>query len=40
MRHKTPRRRGKAKLREDRQPAARVNDCWIMDFMADQTFDG
>ncbi len=40
MRHKTPRRRVKAKLREDRQPAVQVNDCWSMDFMADQTFDG
>jgi putative transposase len=40
MRHKTPRRRVKAKLREDRQPAKRINDCWSMDFMADQLFDG
>lgn len=40
MRHKTPRRRVKAKLREDRQPAEQMNDCWSMDFMADQTFDG
>ena len=40
MRHKTPRRRVKAKLREDRQPAQRSNECWSMDFMADQTFDG
>lgn len=40
MRHKTPKRRVKAKLREDRQPAKRQNDCWSMDFMADQMFDG
>ena len=40
MRLKTPKRRVKAKLREDRQPAERINDCWCMDFMADQTFDG
>lgn len=40
LRHKTPRRRVKAKLREDRQPAQDMNDCWSMDFMADQTFDG
>lgn len=40
MRQKTPKRRVKTKLREGRQPAARSNDCWSMDFMADQTFDG
>lgn len=40
LRHKTPKRRVKAKLREDRQPAQKINDCWSMDFMADQTFDG
>jgi putative transposase len=40
MRHKTPKRRVKAKLRSDRQAATAFNDCWSMDFMADQTFDG
>ena len=40
LRHKTPRRRVKAKLREDRRPARCTNDCWSMDFMADHTFDG
>lgn len=40
MRHKVPKRRVKAKLREDRRPAQQMNDCWSMDFMADQTFDG
>ena len=40
MRHKTPKRPVKAKLREARQPAERINDRWSMDFMADQLFDG
>ena len=40
MRHKPPRRRVQAKLREDRQPARGPNDCWSMDLMADQTFEG
>lgn len=40
MRHNVPKRRVKAKLREDRRPARQNNDCWSMDFMADQTFDG
>jgi putative transposase len=40
MRHKTPRRRVKAKLGEDRQPTERTDDCWSMDFMVDQLFDG
>lgn len=40
MRHKPPRRRVQAKLREDRQPARGPHDCWSMDLMADQTFEG
>ena len=40
MRHKTPRRRVQAKLSENRRPAEQRNDCWSMDFVADQTFDG
>ena len=40
MRHKPPRRRVMAKLREDRTPAAMPNDCWSMDWMYDQLFDG
>jgi putative transposase len=40
MRHKTPRRRVSAKLRDDRVPAMAKNDCWSMDFVADQLFDG
>ncbi len=38
MRRKPPRRRVQAKLREVRPPARDRNDCWSMDFMADQTF--
>lgn len=40
LRSKTPKRRFKAKLREDRTPALAVNDCWSMDFLSDQLFDG
>ena len=40
LRHKPPRRRVQAKLRADRQPACGPNDCWSLDLMADQTFDG
>jgi len=40
MRHKTPKRRVSAKLREDRCPAKAPNECWSMDFMADELFDG
>ena len=40
MRHKPLRRRVQAKLHEARAPARFQNDCWSMDFMADQTFDG
>ena len=40
MRRKPPKRRVQAKLREARVPARFQNDCWSMDFMADQTFDG
>jgi putative transposase len=40
MRHKTPRRRVSAKLREDRYPATAANECWSMDFMHDELFDG
>ena len=36
-RHKLPKRRVQAKLREARVPARFQNDCWSMDFMADQT---
>jgi putative transposase len=35
MRHKPPRRRVSAKLRDDRTDAVRLNQCWSLDFMAD-----
>ena len=40
MRNKTPKRRVMSKLREDRQMATEHNECWSMDFMHDQLFDG
>ena len=40
LRNKTPKRRVKAKLREDRSPATRANEIWAMDFVHDQLFDG
>jgi len=40
MRHKVPRRRVSAKLREDRCTATAANECWSMDFMHDELFDG
>jgi putative transposase len=40
LRHKTPRHRVKAKLREDRRPATRSNETWAMDFVHDQLATG
>ena len=40
LRNKTPKRRVKAKLREDRQDAARPNGVWAMDFVHDQLSTG
>ncbi len=40
MRNKTPKRRVKAKLRENRQSATRVNETWAMDFVHDQLATG
>lgn len=40
MRNKTPKRKVKAELREDRVPATSANDCWSMDFLSDHLFDG
>ena len=40
LRNKTPKRRVKAKLREDRAPASRPNDVWAMDFVHDQLATG
>lgn len=36
LRSKTPKRRVKAKLRDDRTAAVRTNDVWAMDFVHDQ----
>jgi putative transposase len=36
LRNKTPKRRVKAKLRDDRRPATRSNKTWAMDFVHDQ----
>ena len=40
LRNKTPRRRVKAKLREDRTDAVRPNDVWAMDFVRDRLATG
>ncbi|MFK4492320.1 transposase InsO family protein [Bradyrhizobium sp. USDA 336] len=40
MRNKTPKRRVKAKLRDDRKPATRSNETWAMDFVHDQLASG
>jgi hypothetical protein len=40
LRNKTPKRRVKAKLREDRTIAARPNETWAMDFVHDQLATG
>lgn len=40
LRNKTPKRRVKAKLREDRRPATRSNETWAMDFVHDQLATG
>src|ERR1700751_304721 len=40
LRNKTPKRRGKAKLREDRRNATRPNQTWAMDFVHDQLATG
>jgi putative transposase len=40
LRHKTPKRRVKAKLRDDRQAATGNNEVWAMDFVHDQTAMG
>jgi putative transposase len=40
LRNKSPKRRMKANLRQDRMTAARPNDVWAMDFVHDQLFDG
>jgi putative transposase len=40
LRNKTPKRRVKAKLRDDRSPAVRSNEVWAMDFVHDQLARG
>jgi putative transposase len=40
LRHKTPKRRVKAKLREDRRHTTRPNETWAMDFVHDQLATG
>lgn len=40
MRSTMPRRRKACRVRQPRPPAARINDCWSMDFMADELFNG
>ena len=40
LRNKTPKRRVKAKLRDDRQTATGSNEVWAMDFVHDQTAMG
>jgi putative transposase len=40
LRRKPPRRRVRAKLREDRHEAVRPNDVWAMDFVHDQLATG
>src|SRR5215472_6911939 len=40
LRNKTPKRRVKAKLRDDRRPATRANETWAMDFVHDQLATG
>jgi len=40
LRNKTPKRRVKAKLRDDRRDATHSNDTWAMDFVHDQLATG
>lgn len=40
LRNKSPKRRVKAKLRQDRTAATAANQVWAMDFVHDQLFDG
>jgi len=40
LRNKSPKRRVKAQLRDDRTPATVPNQVWAMDFVHDQLFDG
>ena len=40
LRRRTPKRRVSCRTRVDRPEATHINDCWGMDFMSDELFDG
>ena len=40
MRTRVPKRRKACRIRQVRPPVERINECWSMDFMADELFDG
>jgi putative transposase len=40
MRLKPPRRRVSIKVRQETTVARRKNECWSMDFVTDELFDG
>jgi putative transposase len=40
LRTKKPRRRVSCQAREDRPEATRITDCWAIDFMSDEFYDG
>ncbi len=40
LRTRIPKRRRACRIRQPRDVAERINDCWSMDFMADELFDG
>ena len=40
LRTRTPKRRVSCRTRVHRPEPERINDCWAMDFMADELFDG
>lgn len=40
LRTKTPKRRVSCRNRNNRPAATRINDCWAIDFMTDELFDG
>ena len=40
LRTRTPRRRVSCRTRVERPAPVQINDCWAMDFMADELFDG
>ena len=40
LRTRTPKRRVRCRTRIDRPEREQINDCWGMDFLADELFDG